>query len=190
MLSLVSASFAFNAAPAVVPATRAGVVSMAISNPSNAVPFLTAPPSQSSGLPGAETGFDPLYLSEYIDVKWAREAELKHGRICMLACLGIFVQEFISLPGYPGYDANPVAAFSSVDPQALAQIFVGMSIVELVSNKGKYSSMDMFEDGTKTPGDFGFDPLNYGKDPSKRAELEMKELKNGRLAMLGFSGAS
>ena len=32
----------------------------------------------------SQTGFDPLYLSEFIDIKWAREAELKHGRICML----------------------------------------------------------------------------------------------------------
>ena len=64
--------------------SRCGAPSMAIAKPSNAMPFLTAPPCQSSGLPGAETGFDPLYLSEFIDIKWAREAELKHGRICML----------------------------------------------------------------------------------------------------------
>lgn len=64
--------------------TRSSGVNMAIANPSKAVPFLSAPPCQSSKLAGAETGFDPLYLSEYIDIKWAREAELKHGRICML----------------------------------------------------------------------------------------------------------
>ena len=119
--------------------SRSSGVAMAISKPSNAMPFLTAPPCQSSKLPGAEvrrgpapaatrrrwrgrgggggtwrvppglrlppntpasrtrahrprvapsqTGFDPLYLSEFIDIKWAREAELKHGRICMLCAL-------------------------------------------------------------------------------------------------------
>jgi len=67
-----------------VQVTRSSGVNMAIANPSKAVPFLSAPPCQSSKLAGAETGFDPLYLSEYIDIKWAREAELKHGRICML----------------------------------------------------------------------------------------------------------
>ena len=65
-------------------ASRAGSVSMAISKPSNAMPFLTAPASQSSGLLGAEAGFDPLYLSDFLDIKFLREAELKHGRICML----------------------------------------------------------------------------------------------------------
>ena len=57
---------------------------MAIAKPSKAMPFLTAPACQSSGLPGAETGFDPLYFSDFLDIKWLREAELKHGRICML----------------------------------------------------------------------------------------------------------
>ena len=27
----------------------------------------------------SQTGFDPLYLSEFIDIKWAREAELKQA---------------------------------------------------------------------------------------------------------------
>ena len=57
---------------------------MAVSKPMTALPFLTAASCQSSGLPGAETGFDPLYLSDFLDIKWLREAELKHGRICML----------------------------------------------------------------------------------------------------------
>ena len=50
----------------------------------NAMPFLQAASRQSSGLAGAETGFDPLYLSDFLDIKWLREADLKHGRICML----------------------------------------------------------------------------------------------------------
>ena len=32
--------------------------------------------------------FDPLGLSTRFDVKWLREAELKHGRLCMVATLG------------------------------------------------------------------------------------------------------
>lgn len=48
------------------------------------MPFLTAPACQSSGLVGAEAGFDPLYLADFMDIKWLREAELKHGRLCMM----------------------------------------------------------------------------------------------------------
>ena len=110
--------------------SRSSGVAMAISKPSNAMPFLTAPPCQSSKLPGAETGFDPLYLSEFIDIKWAREAELKHGRICMLATVGYIMQEFFSLPGYPGYTPNPIEAVSSTPPEALAQIVLVLSIIE------------------------------------------------------------
>merc|ERR1719453_1254155 len=166
---------------------RAGSVSMDISKPSKAMPFLTAPAAMSSGLVGAEAGFDPLYLSDFLDIKWLREAELKHGRICMLASTGYFLQEFASLPNYPGYSPNPVEAFSSVPPEGLAQIVVFMGWLEVTANKGKYTMMNMFEEG-RTPGDLGFDPLKFGENKETRARLEMAELKNGRLAMLAFSG--
>merc|ERR1719310_2756414 len=184
MLALCTSSLGL--APALAPqqqVSRCGAPSMSI-----ALPFLTAPPCQSSGLPGAETGFDPLYLSEFIDIKWAREAELKHGRICMLAATGYMGQEFISIPGYPGYTPNAVEAATSVPTQGLVHILITLAIIEIISNKGKYTMMTMFEDGTKVPGDLGFDPLKFGENPETRARLELAELKNGRLAMLAFSG--
>merc|ERR1719231_579645 len=188
-LALCSASAAFSAAPAAqhVQASRACGVSMAISKPMNAMPFLTAASCQSSGLPGAETGFDPLYFSDFLDIKWLREAELKHGRICMLASLGNIVQEFVGLPGYPGYSPNPVEAVSSVPAEGLLQIVVFMGWLEVIGNKGKYTMADMFEDG-RAPGDLGFDPLKFGDNAATRERLEMAELKNGRLAMLAFTG--
>jgi len=189
MLALSQSMLAFSTGPAAAPlqASRSGGVSMAISKPMNAMPFLTAASCQSSGLPGAETGFDPLYFSDFLDIKWLREAELKHGRICMLATVGYMVQEFVGLPAYPGYSPNPVEAFSSVPAEGLAQIVLFMAYLEVVSNKGKFSMMDMFEDG-RAPGDLGFDPLKFGENAATRERLEMAELKNGRLAMLAFSG--
>jgi len=189
MLSLYTAAPAFNAPAApMLQVARSSGVSMAISKPSKALPFLTAPACQSSGLAGAETGFDPLYLSDSLDIKWLREAELKHGRICMIATVGIIVQEFFSLPNYPGYNPNPIEAFSSVPPEGLLQILLFMGIVETNSNRGKWDMMTMFEDKSREPGNLGFDPLKFGENPNTRARLEMAELKNGRLAMLAFSG--
>jgi len=168
-------------------ASRSSAVTMDVAKPMNAMPFLTAAACQSSGLPDAETGFDPLYLSDFLDIKFLREAELKHGRICMLASTGYMAQEFFSLPSYPGYSSNPVEALSSVPPEGLLQIVAFASWLEVVSNKGKFSMSDMFEDG-RAPGDLGFDPLKFGDNPATRARLELAELKNGRLAMLAFSG--
>jgi len=167
---------------------RCPAAEMAIAKPSKAMPFLTAPACQSSGLPGAETGFDPLYFSDFLDIKWLREAELKHGRICMLAATGVIVQEFVSIPGYPGYSPNPVEAASSVPGGALLQIVAVMALLEWNMNKGKWTMMTMFEDPARKPGDLGFDPLKFGENAATRERLEMAELKNGRLAMLAFSG--
>merc|ERR1719198_293092 len=184
-LSASSLSFAGPAVP--MQASRSSAISMDVAKPMNAMPFLTAASCQSSGLADADTGFDPLYFSDFLDIKFLREAELKHGRICMLASTGYMAQEFFSLPSYPGYSSNPVEALSSVPPEGLLQIVAFASWLEVVSNKGKFSMSDMFEDG-RAPGDLGFDPLKFGDNTATRARLEMAELKNGRLAMLAFSG--
>ena len=57
----------------------------------------------------------------------------------------------------------------------------------LSTPQGKFTMMNMFEDG-RAPGDLGFDPLKFGENSATRERLEMAELKNGRLAMLAFSG--
>lgn len=54
---------------------------------SAAVPFLPKPAALTGTLPG-DVGFDPLGLSNNFDLKWMREAELKHGRLAMLATVG------------------------------------------------------------------------------------------------------
>ena len=46
-----------------------------------------------------DVGFDPLGISSLIDVRWLREAELKHGRVCMLAATGFIVQDVFKFPG-------------------------------------------------------------------------------------------
>jgi light-harvesting complex I chlorophyll a/b binding protein 4 len=98
------------------------------------------------------------------------------------------MQEFYGLPSYPGYSSNPVEAFSSVPSEGLLQIVIFMGWLEVIGNKGKYTMMDMFEDSSRVPGDLGFDPLKFGENKETRERLEMAELKNGRLAMLAFSG--
>ena len=40
------------------------------------------------GWVGEEKGFDPLGVTDALPVYWVREAELKHGRLCMLATVG------------------------------------------------------------------------------------------------------
>lgn len=64
---------------------------------SASVPFLSRPPALDGSLVG-DVGFDPLGFTGKYDIRWLREAELKHGRVAMLASLGCLVQEFIHLP--------------------------------------------------------------------------------------------
>ena len=33
------------------------------------------------------------------EVKWLRESELKHGRVCMLATIGFVAEQYVQFPG-------------------------------------------------------------------------------------------
>eukprot|EP00972_Heterocapsa_arctica_P106399 15674379-Heterocapsa_arctica.AAC.1 len=59
---------------------------------SKAVPFLPASPAL-VGYVGEEDGLDPMDVSLAIGFAWLREAELKHGRVCMLATVGWIVRK-------------------------------------------------------------------------------------------------
>jgi hypothetical protein len=92
----------------------------------------------------------------------------------MLGCLGMLVQEFVHLPGGAAFgEANPLKAVAAVPVEGWVQILITISLVELATFKATYAA------GPK----YGWDPLGMGSP-----EMEVKEVKNGRLAMLAAIG--
>lgn len=153
---------------------------------SKSLPFIKAPAT--AGYVG-DVGFDPLGFSEYFDMKWLREAEIKHGRSSMLACLGFVAQQYVTLPGYTHVDDSNLAP-QAVGASAMLQIVLWMGVLEFWTNKGNVTMETMFSDPERVPGDLGFDPMGLavGKSQEEKDEMALKEIKNGRLAMLAIGG--
>lgn len=155
---------------------------------SKSIPFLPQPPLLDGSMAGDE-GFDPLRLSEIsdvgLDLYWMREAELKHARVAMLACLGIFWNELVGpIPGMPA-DKSQMDVFWKVwaeKPFLIGGGLIFIASIELVSG---FATTAGRASGDRAPGDFKFDPCGLaGKDES----LALKEIRNGRLAMIGAAG--
>lgn len=154
---------------------------------SKSVPFLKKPANTNGWVGDAE--FDPFGLSEYFDIKWMRESEIKHSRISMLAVAGFVVQQFITIPGYTHVDDSTLGP-SVVGLSAMLQIVAFIGYLEWVTNNGNVTMENMFNDPARVPGVFGFDPMGLGKSksPEQYKDYELKEITNGRLAMLAIGG--
>lgn len=150
---------------------------------SKSVPFLEAPKNL-QGVVG-NRDFDPLGFSDIIDVRYLQEAEIKHCRVAMLGFLGFVITDFIKLPdhAFSAVEAHNKAVQSGALVQVLALV-IALEFINVVAIK------EMLNGSGRKPGEFGFDPLNFsnGKSDKVKEELQLKELENGRAAMLAFGG--
>ena len=153
-------------------------------------------------LPGAlaPTGFfDPLGFAQtgisLNEIKRYREAEAMHGRVAMVAAVGYLAGEAVSGPFHIVGPAND--QLQQVPAPAFAFLTVAIAAAELNRARVGWVEPDLGS-WTKTlwtlrenyyPGDVGFDPLGLKPtDPKTFANMQTRELQNGRLAMLGVAG--
>jgi len=140
--------------------------------------------------------FDPLGFATTVTggkLLFYREVELKHGRVAMLASLGLLVGEQyhplfggdIDVPSYMAFQQTMYQTFwpAVVAAIAIPEIFSVLTFQDPVKGREWEMKLD------HVPGDLGFDPLSLKpKDPKKFKEMQTKELNNGRLAMIAAAG--
>jgi hypothetical protein len=152
---------------------------------SKSVPFLPVSPAL-EGYCGEEDGFDPLGFSLAIDIRWLREAELKHARVAMLAVVGWITTDLgLRVPGAPFQVSTIEAHDAMVKFGSMPQMLVWAGYFEMY---GFLAIITMMEGKTdRVPGDFGIRTL-YPEDEAGQYDMQLRELRNGRLAMLAFGG--
>ena len=114
-------------------------------------------------------------------------SELKHGRIAMLATLGFVATEFVKLPGDMHAVSSILAHNAAVSSGSAFQVLTAIAGIEFISC---IAMKEMFAGSGRAPGDFSFDPLGLSAklDQKNKDVMALKELENGRLAMVAFSG--
>mmetsp|Transcript_23492 Transcript_23492/g.60424 ORF Transcript_23492/g.60424 Transcript_23492/m.60424 type:complete len:208 (+) Transcript_23492:60-683(+) len=157
-------------------APRTSSVKMAApADKSQALPWAPRPVNLDGTLAG-DVGFDPLGFSSkgIASLYRYREAELKHGRVCMLAVTGMIFQELYSWPAPEGVfkAPTPLGAMATVPAFGWIQIIALIGFLEVASSK--YQG--------RVPGDVGFDPAELSKD-GINPWYAQAELEHGRLAM-------
>jgi len=185
LLALAGSSLAFNGPAPVLHGSRAATVNMAVEDLVGGIndPIF-------GGTPEGKI-WDPLGLGADESALYRRRVvEIKHGRICMIAFLGMTIgpNELIA-PSHallaPSLDLHfddipgGIAALDYLPAAGAFQIIALVGVHELTINKQDY---------TKVPGEIptflGFKP----EDPAVFKEKQLKELKNGRLAMIAVLG--
>ena len=157
---------------------------------SPSLPFLPYP-ENCKGYVG-DVGFDPLGISNYVPMDYLRESELKHARIAMLAWTG-WVAVDLGVRVYPVPEALQGVTAATAHDAAVAQggmgqIFGWIGLLECVS---WLSISAMLQGSGRAPGDFSFGASFLdGKSAEQVNAMKLKEIKNGRLAMMAIGGVA
>jgi len=143
-------------------------------------------PAKALGVTAPLGYFDPLGFSkvgDYAGFHKLRSAELKHGRVAMLAATGTVFAHYVK---FPGFEKTPAGLGALGDPAfAIGFLFIFplAGFLEIVYWK---------DDLSKEPGNFG-DPARWastglGGMGSYSEDMRTKEINNGRMAMLSILG--
>ena len=182
---------------------------------SASVPFLPRARALDGSYVG-DVGFDPFYLSSipknfagfiqppsWEDTEglptlyWMRESELKHCRVAMLAWFGWLATDgaFGVTLRFPGeiYQSIPNAYNAHnilVEQGSMQFLLIVVGLLEFCSSAALVQVSKGELD--REAGDFGLDPLGFLKNKSKEQvdRMKLREINNGRLAMLAFGAVA
>ena len=182
------------AVASILPATTAVLT---LPRKSQALPWLSAP-AYLQELPG-NADFDPLRLGSASPalLKYYREAELKHGRLAMLAAIGWPASELWdkALADTFGIDAALTSKLEA--PSVLNGGLDRISPAFWGAALGFGTAIELYglklrlEDRAEPlePGNLQFDPLGmYPVERARRKRMDEAEVKHGRIAMLAVVG--
>ncbi|XP_043712610.1 photosystem I chlorophyll a/b-binding protein 5, chloroplastic isoform X1 [Telopea speciosissima] len=169
------------------------------------LPGLDPPPHLDGTLAG-DYGFDPLGLGEDPEsLRWYVQAELVHARLAMAGVAGILFTDLLrvtkisNLPVW--YEAGAVKFnFASTETLFIVQLLL-MGFAETKrymdftnpgsqSQEGTFFGLEAALEGLEPgyPGGPLLNPLGLAKDIKNAHDWKLKEIKNGRLAMVAMLG--
>jgi hypothetical protein len=147
------------------------------------------------GTDAGDVGFDPLGFSNHElgpfdtpeeHMAWMREAEIKHGRVCMLAVtgwvavdLGARIPTSEALAPLNAYQAHDAA----VADGSLILLLIICGVWEITGAGAIADSLK----GKRVPGDYALTG-GFCKTPKEMAEKREYEIAHCRLGMLAFGG--
>lgn len=164
---------------------------------SKALPFAPRPKLLDGSLPG-DAGFDPFGLAgdDKESLIYRREAEIKHGRLAMLAAAGwplaeLWDKSIASAIGLPtaltSTGSSPSPLNGGLDQIKVEYWVIVACLAGIIEIDAKATKDEKGKDYVL--GDCGFDPLNlFPEDKAQQFEMQTKELKHGRIAMMAVLG--
>jgi hypothetical protein len=174
-------------------------------------PLLLSPTHLDGSMAG-DVGFDPLNLGSG-RIVWMRDAEVKHARLAMLAAAGWPLSELWHKQIASAIGLDSILAAEDKAPSVLnggltnEWVYAVVAVTLAIGAALEFKAMEASSKDGYKPGDYGFDPIGlyafrgtFGldrvaekltieqKNINARKDMELAEIKNGRLAMLAITG--